>query len=123
MKAMKFLLGLCLGFALAGCSSDKVRDFIQGTYVNEASGEFSVASDTLKVALIEGNHYAVYRSTGYNLISGGKLGRREFETEVWSCAFSTDKKTLTELKKGKVLTFFPEKGVLVIGRRVYQKIN
>lgn len=123
MKAFKFLLGLCLGFALAGCTGDKVRDFMPGTYVNSAGGEFSIASDTLKIALVEGNNYVIHRSTGYNLITDGKVGPREREAEVWTCAYSTATKTLTELKKGKIISFFPEKEALSVGRRVYKKIN
>lgn len=123
MKTIKFLLGLCFGFALASCTQDKVRDFMPGTYVNSAGGEFSIASDTLKVELVEGNNYQILRYTGYNLISDGKLGSREFETEHWSCAYSTATKTLTELKKGKVISFFPEKEALAVGRRLYKKIN
>lgn len=116
-------MGLCLGFALAGCSSDKVRDFMPGTYVNSAGGEFSIASDTLKVELVEGNNYQVLRSTGYNLISDGKVGRREHETERWSCAYGTATNSLTELRKGKIITFYPERGELGVGRRLYKKIN
>ena len=123
MKTMKFLLGLCLGFALAGCSSDKVCDFMPGTYVNSAGGEFSVASDTLKVELVEGNQYRVFRRAGYNLLRDGRIGKREFGAEVWSCAYSTDTKTLTELKKGKMISFYPDSGILKVGRRIYKKIN
>lgn len=123
MQTSKFLCGLYLSFALAGCSGDKVRDFMPGTYVNSAGGEFSIASDTLKVELIEGNSYQVLRSTGYNLISEGKVGNREHATELWSCTYSPATRTLTELKKGKLISFFPEKGALATGRRVYKKIN
>lgn len=123
MEAIKLLLGLCSCFALASCSGDKVRDFMPGTYVNSAGGEFSMASDTLTVELLEGNNYKIFRSTGFNIISDGKLGPREIEAEVWTCAYSGATKTLTELKKGKVISFFPEKEALVIGRRLYKKIN
>ena len=116
-------MGLCLCFALAACTSDEVRDFMPGTYVNSAGGEFSIADDTLKVELIEGNSYQVLRSTEYNLIGDGKVGKREYGTELWSCTYSPDTKTLTELKKGKLICFFPEKKVLAAGRRVYKKIN
>lgn len=94
-----------------------------GTYVNSAGGEFSIASDTLKVELVEGNNYVTHRSTGYNLVNDGKVGAREYETEQWSCAYSTATKTMTELKKGKIITFFPDSNTLKVGRRVYQKIN
>lgn len=102
---------------------DKVRNFMPGTYVNTAGGEFSVASDTLKIELVEENNYIILRRTGYNLITGGKVGVREHETEQWNCAYSTATKTLTELKKGKVIAFFPDSGSLKVGRRVYKKIN
>ncbi|MEJ5996617.1 hypothetical protein WG904_19470 [Pedobacter sp. Du54] len=123
MKAIKLLLWLCSCLALASCTSDKIREFMPGTYVNSAGGEFSVASDTLKVELIEGNNYQILRSTGYNLIRNGKVGAREHETDQWSCAYSTASKTLTELKKGKIITFYADSGTLKVGRRVYQKIN
>ncbi len=123
MKAIKLLLGLALSSALASCAGDQVRDFMPGTYVNSAGGEFSIASDTLKVELIEGNNYVIHRRTGYNLITDGKIGLREYETEQWSCAYSKATKTLTESKRSKIISFFPEKQALQIGRRLYQKIN
>jgi hypothetical protein len=123
MKTMRFLWGLCLGFSLAGCSRDEVKDFMPGTYVNSAGGEFSMASDTLKIELIEGNNYVVHRATGFHIISEGKLGAREYETEQWSCAYSKATKTLTELRKGKIISFFPEREELSVGRRVYKKLN
>ena len=94
-----------------------------GTYVNSAGGEFSIASDTLKIELVEGNNYQILRSTGYNLLRDGKVGARQREAEQWNCAYSTATKNLTELKKGKIITFYPDSSALKIGRRVYQKIN
>ena len=94
-----------------------------GTYVNSAGGEFGIASDTLKVELVEGNSYQVLRSTGYNLIRDGKVGQREYGTELWSCAYSAATRTLTELKRGKIISFFPEQKALAVGKRVYKKIK
>ena len=123
MKTINILLALGLSFALASCASDEVRDFIPGTYVNSAGGEFSIASDTLILERIEGNNYRVFRRTGYNLISNGKVGLREFETEVWACAYSPATKTLTESRKGKVISFYPDRGVLQVSRRMYEKMK
>jgi hypothetical protein len=123
MKAIKLFLWLCSCFALASCQQDEIKDFMPGIYVNSAGGEFSIASDTLKIELVEGNNYVIHRRTGYNLISDGKVGAREHETELWSCAYSSATKTLTELKKGKIITFYPDSSALKVGRRVYQKIN
>lgn len=123
MKAIKLLLGLCSCFALASCTKDEVRDFVPGTYVNSAGGEFSIASDTLQIELAEGNNYVIHRHTGYNLISDGKVEPREREAEVWTCAYSQATKNLTELRKGKIISFFPEKKALTVGSRLYKKIN
>ena len=115
---------MVLGCALLfGCLSDNVRDFMPGTYVNSAGGEFSVASDTLEVQLLEGNNYVIHRSTGYNLVTDGKIGKREYEVEKWSAVYSSDTQVLTETKKGKLISFFPDSGSLSVGRRVYKKVD
>jgi len=123
MKTIKFLLGMALCFYLAGCISDEVKNFIPGSYVNSAGGEFSVASDTLNISLVEGNNYVVNRRTCFNPIRDGSLGAREFASEQWSCAYDPSTQILTELRKGKVLTFYPKDKVLKVGSRVYQKIK
>ena len=123
MNTIKILLGLWLSFALASCDRDQVRNFMPGTYVNSAGGEFSIASDTLVVELLEGNNYQISRRTGYNLIRDGQVGEREYETEAWACVYSPATKTLTESKKGKIISFYPERGSLQVSRRMYKKIN
>ncbi|MDQ8051923.1 MAG: hypothetical protein REI78_02805 [Pedobacter sp.] len=123
MKTLKFLCGLGFAFALAGCLGDRVKGFIPGTYVNSAGGEFSIASDTLNISLVEGNNYKINRHTGYNLIRNGKLGAREFEVEVWTCAYDPSTKILTELRRGKKITFYLGDNVLRVGARVYKKIQ
>ena len=106
-----------------GCSSDKVRDFMPGVYVNSAGGEFSVASDTLEVELVEGNNYVIHRRTGFNLVTDGKIGKREYEVEKWVGVYSPDTQVLTETKKGKLISFFPDSVSLTVGQRVYKKIK
>ncbi|RZK43356.1 MAG: hypothetical protein EOO90_03605 [Pedobacter sp.] len=123
MKTIKFLLGAALCFYLASCTGDEVKDFMPGSYVNRAGAEFSVASDTLTIELVEGNNYRVDRRTGFNLIRDGNLGAREFATEEWTCAYDPGTQILTELRKGKMLTFYPKDRSLKVGSRVYQKIN
>ena len=123
MKIFKILLGLGLSLGLAGCLGDKVKDFIPGTYVNSTGGEFSIASDTLVLEQIEGNNYVVHRRTGYHIISEGKVGPREYETEEWTCVYDESKKTLLETRKGKIISFFPDRKALQVGKRVYDKIK
>lgn len=125
MKNLLVIIGVMVfGCAvLVGCSSDKVRDFMPGVYVNSAGGEFSVASDTLQVELVEGNNYVIHRRTGFNLVTDGKIGKREYEVEKWSAVYSSDTQGLTETRKGKLISFFPDSGSLSVGRRVYRKVD
>ncbi|MBB2143962.1 hypothetical protein GM921_00565 [Pedobacter sp. LMG 31464] len=125
MKNLRITIGvMVLGYAfLLGCSTDKVRDFMPGVYVNSAGGEFSVASDTLAIELVEGNNYVVHRRTGFNLVTNGKLGRREYEVEKWAAIYNPSAQVLTETKKGKLISFFPDSGSLSVGQRVYKKID
>jgi len=123
IKAIKTLLGLGLSLGLVSCTSDEVKDFIPGIYVNSAGGKFSIASDTLVLELVEGNNYQVFRRTGYHLIRDGKVGPREYKTEIWTCAYSQATKTLTESRLGKIISFYPENSALQVGRRVYEKLK
>lgn len=122
---MKIAIGLMafLSSVALGCAGDPLRDFMPGTYVNSAGGRFSIASDTLTVELVEGNHYIIHRTTGYNIIADEKVGPREYGTEVWQCVYGTATKNLTELRKGKVIAFFPEADEMKVGARVYKKIK
>lgn len=94
-----------------------------GVYVNSAGGEFSVASDTLEVELVEGNNYVIHRRTGFNLVTDGKIGKREYEVEKWSAVYNADTQVLTETKRGKLISFFPDGGSLTVGQRVYKKVK
>jgi hypothetical protein len=121
---MKRLIVRAFGIALLlGCSSDQVRDFMPGMYVSSVAGEFSVASDTLVIELIEGNNYLIHRRTKYNLVSEGKLGKREYLAEVWRAVYNGETQQLTETREGKVLSFFRDSNYLLVGRREYQKIK
>jgi hypothetical protein len=108
---------------LAACSSDETRAFIPGTYVNHAEGEYSVADDTLLIESSESNNYRIIRKTGFNQIRNKKQGRREYETEDWTAIYDEGTKTLTETRKGKLLTFYPESGRLFVGKKEYRKID
>lgn len=125
MKNLRITIGVIVldcAFML-GCTSDKVRNFMPGVYVNSAGSEFSVASDTLAIEQVEGNNYVIHRRTGFNLVTNGKLGKREYEVEKWTAVYSPDTQVLTETKKGKLISFFPESGSLSVGRRLYRKVD
>lgn len=122
MKKLIILCAIAMVFAVA-CKSDKVRSFIPGTYINNAGSEFSMASDTLVIESSESNNFFIHRKTGYNLITDGKVGEREYETENWNAVYDEANKTLTETKKGKLITFYPDSMLLKVGKRKYQKLR
>ena len=119
------ILSVCAVLMLffSACDRDQVRSFMPGTYVNQAGSEFSKASDTLVIEAGSNNRYLIQRKTGFNRIRGGKIGKREYETEVWTAVYEEQSRILKETKRGKELLFDPSAGTLRIGSRVYQKIN
>ncbi|MBC6112813.1 hypothetical protein ACFOG5_19475 [Pedobacter fastidiosus] len=115
---------MVLSFAiLFACNPKNNRSFLPGIYVNNAAGKYSVASDTLVIEAVEGNRFELNRKTGFNLIRDGKKGKREYETEKWNPVYDEETGVLTESRRGKTLTFYPDSNVLKIGSRSYQKVN
>lgn len=122
MKALFYLVAAAV-LHFTACNNDKTRSFVPGTYLNSAGGEYSVADDTLFIEPAESNNYVIQRRTGFNVITDGKKGERQYETEQWNAIYDEGTKSLTETRKGKIITFFPESNTLKVGKREYQKID
>lgn len=102
-----------------GCNT---RPDFTGTYVNHASGEFSIADDTLQVEHLQAQEYVIHRKTGYREVAeNGKPGKLQRHTEDWQAVYDPDTKVMTESGKGRRMTF--EKGTMVLERSSYQRIN
>ncbi|MBT2563771.1 hypothetical protein J7E50_05500 [Pedobacter sp. ISL-68] len=100
------------------------KDFIPGMYVSDARGEFALASDTLVFSVGAGeNSYSIERRTGYQLITEGRPGKREWGRESWTGIFDARSGLVQEMRKGRVIRFVPDSAYLVIGRRVYRKVR
>ena len=124
MKTRIILLAI-LSFMMTACSTDKLKEFIPGTYINSASSEYSAVNDTLIIEQAEqgSNTYLIHRKTGFKRIKNGKLGKSEYEKEEWITTYDLNSKALHESANGKLITFYPETNRLLVGRREYQKIN
>jgi len=120
---IQIILTALLCMVLFACGHKDKQSFLPGTYVNSSTGKYSVASDTLVIEADEANRFKINRRTGFNLIRNGKKGKREHETENWSAVFDEGTGILNETRRGKVIRFYPDSNVLVIGNRTYQKIN
>jgi hypothetical protein len=121
MKIYLNLLALILLLHIAACQGDQEKAFLKGTYTHSARGEFSVADDTLIVEPAEGNNFLIHRHTGYNLINDGKLGKRAYEKEEWIAIYDDASKTLTEIRKGRLITIYPDSGYIQVGKRKFIK--
>lgn len=117
----KSILIALLAIILAACNADKTREFIPGTYINTAEGEYSIAHDTLVIEPSESNSFYIQRKTGFRIIRDGKPGKLEYETEKWNTLYDETTKSLSETRKGKLITFYPDGNKLMVGKREYKK--
>jgi hypothetical protein len=124
---MKNLIILIVATAVlaSACTTDKVKSFIPGTYIDSATSEYSMVNDTLTIrqSESESNKYFINRKTAFQRISEGKAGKLEYETEQWIAIYDKASQILNETAKGKVITFYPETNRLMVGKREYRKIK
>lgn len=106
---------------LGACKEKKTTAFLPGTYVNAAIGELSQADDTLEIKSVGPTSFLIHRKTGFNLIRNGMLGKREYETELWNTVYDPTNQTLSETRRGKLITIFPDSGFIKVGKRKYIK--
>jgi hypothetical protein len=121
LKTMLLPLSL---LAACGNNSRHIKDFIPGTYVNEARSSYSFASDTLQITpdVLTENHYRVIRKTGFNRLSTGKLQPRARRVKTFTGIWDQQKQALTIMQNGVVLLFQPGGNQLLIENSTYRKI-
>lgn len=97
---------------------------ITGTYVNHASSEFSIADDTLVVEHDKDQNYLIHRKTGFQVMNESvKKGKLQHETEEWKAVFDEGSQSMTENRKGRIISFDLAKGVLRLENSKYERIN
>lgn len=119
------IMGVCLSLVLIigiqACNSPRALD---GTYVNTAGSEFSIAHDTLVVENEQGQRYFLHRRTGFQLLDdSGKPGMMQYEKEEWTAVYDPETEIMTESRKGKLITFDVVKGIMTVGKRKYKRIK
>lgn len=121
MKTLKTIFIALMVASIAACHPDPAREFLPGAFVSSAAGEFSKADDTLIIEPAASNNFLLHRRTGYNLIREGVTGNRQYEREEWQAVYDESTKTLSEIKKGKLITVYTDSGYILIGKRKYIK--
>nr|WP_121271733.1 hypothetical protein [Pedobacter schmidteae] len=121
LKNLIVLLVIAMLFC-AGCFKSEAD--LNGTYINHAASEFSIADDTLVVEHVSGLDYLIHRKTGYLLLDdAGRPGKRVLEKEEWKAVFDAGSGTMTESSKGRMISFDKDKGVLKLENSLFQRIN
>lgn len=123
MKNSSFILLALSALIFNACQNSPSTAELSGTYVNEASGEASIAHDTLVVEPAGGNTFLLHRKTGFQVLNADKPGKLQYETEEWMATCDPATGVLTETRKGKPITFQPDKHTLTVGHRVYQRAD
>ncbi|MCR8560452.1 hypothetical protein KXD93_22550 [Mucilaginibacter sp. BJC16-A38] len=122
MKSLLIIMGLPLVLAACHNQSKRVQDFIPGTYVNAAKGEYGVANDTLVITAGGELHYHLVWRTGYRALRDGKLLPRRLRVKNYETVFDPAKLELSEPQSGRVFRFDRARGVLLINQAVYRKL-
>lgn len=134
MKHLKFLtLSFAAGLLFAACQGlgkkslrlERAQRTLVGTYVNYAEGQYSLAYDTLLVQALDAgsNAYRIYRNTAFRRIENEKMMKLERRNQQWTAVFDEKTGTMLESQKGRVLSVYPDSGLIVIGSREYRKVE
>ena len=126
MKKYQFVSGmLLLLLACESSKSDEIRIFIPGTYTRFSDHEMRKEYDTIKIKVISetGNNYSMIRSSSFQRKLDGKEFPWEYTKEEWTAVYDENSRVLNETRKGKIISFVPEKSILLVGTTEYKKLN
>lgn len=110
-----------MGSALLACRNNS--SLIEGTYGDYATSEYSIARDTIVIQAHGGpGEYKVIRKSAYQAIKNGKLQPEKREVHEFIGHFDPEAKALLIDAQGKKITFFPDKGIILVNQREYTKV-
>jgi hypothetical protein len=104
---------------------DEIRAFIPGIYARFSDHEMRKEYDTIRidVASKAGNVYRLIRSSSFQKKLDGKKSDWVHTKEEWEAVYDENRKVLNETQKGKLISFVPEKRMLLVGTTEYKKLN
>lgn len=113
--------------SLFSCSfkTDEIRAFIPGIYARFSDHEMRKEYDTLSIEMISeaGNNYRLLRSSRFKRKMDGQSFPWEHTKEEWTAIYDASNRVLNETVKGKVISFIPDKKILLVGNTEYKKIR
>jgi len=112
-------------FSCTNSDSDKLQAFIPGTYVRTINNEFTTGMDTLRIEEVEKSvgSYMIFHASGYQQTIDGRTLPPQLKQEKWTAIYNDNTHQLMEQRKGKILTFFPDRGSMSMGGGEYRKIE
>lgn len=122
------IYSLVIPFMLVACKSAKnydVRSFMPGIYTRFSDHEMRTEYDTIRIEPISetGNNYRLVRSSYFQKKLDGKTLPWEYRKEEWMAIYNEIKRVLNETKKGKVISFAPERNALFVEMTEYKKLK
>src|SRR6266542_5245412 len=105
--------------------SSTIRDYITGKYVRHVTHEMGEEWDTLNISPSSqiGNDYLIQRGWAYQRIKDGVKQPVDYKNENRKAIYDEEKMVLTETKSGRVISFAPEKNILLSETREYEKLK
>lgn len=119
-SSTKFSLLGFMTLVFIACNSTTAS--FEGTYINHAASEFSIADDTLIVEKGKDQVYLIHRKTGYRILGdNGKPGKLQTESEEWKAVYDAGSNSMTENRKGRIIRF--ENQALILENSTYRRKN
>lgn len=128
MKTLFFALAIAavvLSCNTSTVKSGAIREFIPGKYVRHVTHEMGEEWDTLNISQAGqiGNDYLIQRNWAYQRIKDSVKQAVDYKTEERKAIYDEQKMVLAETKSGRVISFAPEKNILLSETREYEKIK
>jgi hypothetical protein len=124
MKTSLFLAGLTLVVASCNVSSNRIKDFIPGTFIRFSHHEFGSEYDTLIITQQNraANEYRIIRKWKYERNVDGEQLEPEYKHITTSAIYDADNKLLLENETGDNYSFDVKTNCLFKGHTKYQKL-
>ena len=115
----------------AGGDTDKVREYIPGLYARVFKDSLSETTNTVGIDTLEikrvtdggSELYEIERRMKFQRTVDGELKPEEYKVENWKGIYDKDKKIIQETSKGKIISFVPEKNILLVNTAEYKKLK
>jgi len=115
-----------IGFLFSACDGvlkKDVRAFIEGSYVRDFKNEFAVGVDSVVISAEGADNYLITKYSRFSRIKNGQVLPNAGKHERMFGVYDQEKNVIHEQQKGKVLSFNPEKGTMMIGASEYKKVK